>query len=250
MEILKNSGQDLNNRYMAITFDDGYKSVIENAIPIMEGKNVPYTIFINGDPVLRNRGNYLMRLSKLIETNGLDLVATFNKKFKKKYNNSEEIINDLIWSFNYDSYMLIHELWDEHASEELKILESKAYIKINDIQNLNLNLADIGSHTYSHCILSKISFEDQKKEIIECHLEIEKKLGKLINHFAYPRGAPYHFNFDSELLMSKLPHVSAYSAYGSGRNILYRPTNILRFAIGNQSTERLNIILSRENFTL
>src|SRR5688572_3601936 len=33
-------------RNVAITFDDGYRSVLENAIPELEKRNMPFTIFV------------------------------------------------------------------------------------------------------------------------------------------------------------------------------------------------------------
>lgn len=43
---LKNK-QPLPNKVIAITFDDGYKSVLENAVPLLRKHDFPYTIFIN-----------------------------------------------------------------------------------------------------------------------------------------------------------------------------------------------------------
>lgn len=36
-------------RYVAITFDDGYKSVVENALPVLEERQIPFTIFLVTD---------------------------------------------------------------------------------------------------------------------------------------------------------------------------------------------------------
>jgi peptidoglycan/xylan/chitin deacetylase (PgdA/CDA1 family) len=45
---LKNK-QALPDRVIAITFDDGYKSVLSNAVPVLRKHDFPYTIFINTD---------------------------------------------------------------------------------------------------------------------------------------------------------------------------------------------------------
>lgn len=38
--------QNGSGRYVAITFDDGYKSVIQNAFPILQERKIPFTLFI------------------------------------------------------------------------------------------------------------------------------------------------------------------------------------------------------------
>lgn len=41
--------QPLPNKVIAITFDDGYKSVLENAVPLLRKHRFPYTVFVNTD---------------------------------------------------------------------------------------------------------------------------------------------------------------------------------------------------------
>ena len=40
-------------RYAAITFDDGFKSVLDNAVPVLQDRHIPFSIFM-----LSNRFNY------------------------------------------------------------------------------------------------------------------------------------------------------------------------------------------------
>ncbi|MDM7862049.1 polysaccharide deacetylase family protein [Alteromonas sp. ASW11-36] len=50
LDVLVNSlktGQVLPDKAIAITFDDGYRNILENAHPLLQQYNMPYTIFIN-----------------------------------------------------------------------------------------------------------------------------------------------------------------------------------------------------------
>lgn len=47
----------------------------------------------------------------------------------------------------------------------------------------------IGAHTFSHKVLSEISTEDKKKEIIDSADRIEQKIGVPVRCFAYPFGS-------------------------------------------------------------
>lgn len=52
----------------------------------------------------------------------------------------------------------------------------------------------IGAHTKSHPVLSNLTFDDQRKEIIESKEILEKKLKVRVEHFAFPFGSPESVN--------------------------------------------------------
>ena len=45
------AGQELPEKSVAITFDDAWRSIYDNALPIMEKYDYPYTVFVNTDPI-------------------------------------------------------------------------------------------------------------------------------------------------------------------------------------------------------
>lgn len=45
----------VNNNWVAITFDDGFRNVYENAYPLLQQKNIPFTIFVNPTVVRPSR---------------------------------------------------------------------------------------------------------------------------------------------------------------------------------------------------
>lgn len=47
---------------------------------------------------------------------------------------------------------------------------------------------DFGAHTVNHYLLTKLSLDDAKYEILESKKVLENLLGEPINHFAYPGG--------------------------------------------------------------
>ena len=59
----------------------------------------------------------------------------------------------------------------------------------------------IGAHTKSRSVLSNLTFDDQRKEIIESKEIIEKKLNINVEHFAFPFGSPDSINNDSIKIM-------------------------------------------------
>ncbi|MCV2885833.1 polysaccharide deacetylase family protein [Aestuariibacter sp. AA17] len=51
-------GESLPPRSVAITFDDGYRNIFENAHPLLREKGIPYTVFIN-PPQIEKRNDQL-----------------------------------------------------------------------------------------------------------------------------------------------------------------------------------------------
>ncbi|MGW8368710.1 MAG: polysaccharide deacetylase family protein [Gammaproteobacteria bacterium] len=53
------AGQPVPDGSVAITFDDGYSSVLEHALPALQKRDWPFTVFVNTEPVDNGFGGYL-----------------------------------------------------------------------------------------------------------------------------------------------------------------------------------------------
>ena len=58
VEALRN-GDDLPDRAVAITFDDGYLSIYEEAFPMLQSFGFPFTLFLSTGPIDRQLRNYM-----------------------------------------------------------------------------------------------------------------------------------------------------------------------------------------------
>ena len=68
------------------------------------------------------------------------------------------------------------------------------YMNISDIKYLKKIGMEIGCHSHSHNILSKMTYTSQKKEIINSKKILEKKLNSKINFFCFPYGRKYSYD--------------------------------------------------------
>lgn len=69
------------------------------------------------------------------------------------------------------------------------LLNKKKYLTNRDLLDLSLsNLCTLGTHSVSHTHLSKISKENQYKELSQSKYDLENIIGKNIEHFSYPYG--------------------------------------------------------------
>jgi peptidoglycan/xylan/chitin deacetylase (PgdA/CDA1 family) len=81
---------------------------------------------------------------------------------------------------------------------------------------------EIGSHTYDHCYLNGVDFNEAKYQIAEGKKQLQDVLGKSVNGFCYPGGK--YRQRDAELV--------------KGAGFKYARTTInFRFDIGNQPFE-------------
>lgn len=89
------------------------------------------------------------------------------------------------------------------------------FLSEDEIKVLSNNpLIEIGAHTVTHPRLSSLNLNDQKQEIIESKMVLEKITGKEITMFAYPFGGAYDFNSTSEQVVKDVGFEFAYTSTG------------------------------------
>lgn len=104
----------------------------------------------------------------------------------------------------------------------------KHFLPMNwlDLTNLIENGHTIGCHTKNHPILSNLSIENQKTEILESKTLLEKKLNVNIEHFAFPFGSPDSINTEALGIMHEEFNYNFSNVRGmvnnSKKDLLYR----------------------------
>ncbi len=87
-----------------------------------------------------------------------------------------------------------------------------AYLDWNQVRELDRSgLITIGGHTVNHRNLTMLPAADQREEIADNKLMIERKLGHAIRHFAYPYGA---YNDDSIQAVRDAGYLTAVTTIG------------------------------------
>jgi peptidoglycan/xylan/chitin deacetylase (PgdA/CDA1 family) len=175
--------------WMAITFDDSYKNVIDNAVPILEALNIPATFFIaTGFPGTKRR-YWTDRLEHIYNLTGGDVDDL--ERLKKKY----KALNR-------------YGLPDEAGMEVAGLALARGCVmdngnEIPNYQNMTWDdvrmldrhpLFDVGGHTVNHSILSHLSSAYRRDEINNCLSKLLEELGHPVNLFSYPEGQEQHFN--------------------------------------------------------
>jgi peptidoglycan/xylan/chitin deacetylase (PgdA/CDA1 family) len=156
-------GRELPPRPVIVTFDDGYRGVLDHALPILERYGIPAAVFVSAAPVLDRRHFWFDALCRrqgeaaVLEARALP-------------------------------YHEWRTLMEETASA-LDETESHRPLTSAELQRLAAShLIEVGAHTMTHPTLALAPVEDQQREISGSRTALERVLGKPVNAFAYPYG--------------------------------------------------------------
>ncbi len=162
-------------RAIAITFDDGYRNNYEFVFPVIKQLNIPISIFLCGAYV-RDSQKSLPKADPSQE-----------EKVKSQKHELNSNVTDGKTLGTFDFYPWDHE--KEHIMNTDQIKEM-----------LKSGLVEFYPHTVTHPILTTISLDEARKEIIESKRWIESLLSHLLTFspshhytpdiFAYPSGKP------------------------------------------------------------
>lgn len=189
--VMKNR-QKRSKPFAVITFDDGYSDNYESAYPILKKYNVPFCIYLSVN--LMDKGekvwNYPLIAERIVRGNEcLELAdgAIYSCRTEEEKDSSFLAIKSWILNQPYDK-----------LQENFKIQFGK-YLNDNVFESNTLTWSQIeemskdelctfGSHTMSHCRLSFSEPEWLEYELSESKREIERHIGKAVEHLSYPYG--------------------------------------------------------------
>ena len=193
-EAIKND-DNVSDRVL-VTFDDGYKDVINYGAEILNKHNLDGIWFINGGMVNNDKVFWLSQLMYLYDNNHLNqFLIEFNSDFPdllKSINLDNSSVKDVdMWAKDNYSKTLDESLnkyilglgW----SEVIQANRNSIYANSKELKTLSENFV-IGNHTLTHPNFRNLSIEDKTKESEESRKILENIIGKEINTFAFPFG--------------------------------------------------------------
>ena len=185
-------------RFVAVTFDDGYRDTLEHAWPILKRHNVPVTLFVasafaEGTGVL-----WWEVLGRAVAENST-IEAEIDGELRR-FDCSTPQAKDETYAALYGWLRAMpHEAELEAATA---VIAARYAIDVaaqcrdlcmgwEELAGLAADpLVTIGAHTVSHPFLAKCDTETVRAEMTESRFMIEQKLGVRPEHFSYPVGAP------------------------------------------------------------
>jgi peptidoglycan/xylan/chitin deacetylase (PgdA/CDA1 family) len=176
----------------AITFDDGLRSVLDVARPVLSERELPYTVFVCTDVLTGGPVPWFLRAAHLVDRLGVDQVRERWKFGDHRFRGKQEVIVALK-QVPLDSILEgLRELEQAYSISPPNPIP--LFLSGEEVAALSADGVTIGSHTHRHPTLSLLSAEDQRFEVEESAKLIESFTGSRPTEFAYPNGTPLDFD--------------------------------------------------------
>lgn len=238
----------LPDRALSITFDDGYEDNHSVALPILKRHGLPATFFIctgylgNGlmfndivtEAVRRVTGPHL-------DLNWLGLGQRPVGSLADKQGASKELIQFAKYLPAQQREETCSRLWDICAGQTPRPALMMVPDQVQELAKLGMT---IGGHTHTHPILTKISLEEARRDVLANKEALQDITGLKPSLFAYPNGRP---NTDYQRAHKDLIQECGYrAAFSTARGIATRENDVFqlpRFAPWNVSSTRFTLQL-------
>lgn len=209
-------------RLAAVTFDDGYKSVLLNAMPVLKALDIPATFYISTKIIEEGcfwRDKVRFIINRNLVKDFLNFASQYDNSFPKikpenfyKETKRKSIIKSSQLELLLDKYF-------KSKKHDLSKISKNIYCSRENLTNLdNYTKIQFGNHTHSHYDLSDLSYEEQYEEISKAD-KILRTMGlSLSNIFSIPFGGPNSYNAETIKLLQEMNY-DGY-ALSSGKRVI------------------------------
>jgi peptidoglycan/xylan/chitin deacetylase (PgdA/CDA1 family) len=195
----------------AITFDDGYSDVYENAFPILRRKGIPATIFAVAEMIGTSRSLNHDRLYGLLDRAlwcvpaPADVLAGLYRDCRLPMPEARVLARASRSTFTA-LRLFLETLPQPAILSVIARLESRFGARRNEggmaltwdmIEEMRPAGVTVGSHSRTHALLTQESMDRKHDEISGSRQMLEARLKTPVEHFAYPDG-----KFDSSTVIA------------------------------------------------
>ena len=179
-------------RTVCITFDDGYRSVHDLALPILRKFRLPATVFVTSGFVGADAGNMwndrIIHAVQSLPAGTLDLTSIGLACYP--LNSLDERRQAAMRVIEAGKYLPPLERDNLVARlDRMSGMHHDALMLLPDmLVALDRNGVEIGAHTISHPILTSLDDDSARAEIVTGKRQLEALIGKPVRLFAYPNG--------------------------------------------------------------
>jgi peptidoglycan/xylan/chitin deacetylase (PgdA/CDA1 family) len=193
-------GAPLREPTVAITFDDGYSDVYENAVPILNRMGIPATVFVVTDLIgteqlpLHDRLYLLLRwaysglgrdpdaLKRVLGALNLETIPAFEGDWTPLPATRRLLLN---LSQSEVETVIAHLTNETRPEGEGPVPRPLTWDMVARMHKMGIT---IGSHTRTHALLTRERKTRLQEETAGSRRDLEARLGIGITHFAYPDG--------------------------------------------------------------
>jgi peptidoglycan/xylan/chitin deacetylase (PgdA/CDA1 family) len=185
---------------VVVTFDDGYYDFAKYAYPILKELGIPVTLFVTTSFVNGDLWLWPDQIRYLIEQSSFDEIYLHQinslVEIKAKPEDAWNSIADYCLKLsNNDKASFLLDI-SRKLEVDLPTTPPFEYSPITweQLRSMVGEGLDLGSHSCSHPILTKLDADDLRKEVEDSRRCIKNRLNITSNAFCYPNGQKTDFN--------------------------------------------------------
>ncbi len=195
-EILTSDEVDTDGKpALLITFDDAYRSVYTNALPMLREEGIPAVFFVNAALI----GNRTLSTDNLVtyiaNTFGLSTLVGFLRERAYPVQDSVKSIGEFLQSavapLGYQQVADFQATLASHFGVKPNELANEAdlYLHVEDLKAISDSCVEIGNHTLSHSFCRGLTTSELEIEVGTNKLMLEDWVNCPVRAFSVPYGA-------------------------------------------------------------
>jgi peptidoglycan/xylan/chitin deacetylase (PgdA/CDA1 family) len=239
---------------VALTFDDGYRGLYGEALPILTKYKIPATVYLtagaieSGDPAWYDK----MFLTMLVYPK-VTLEIQLDEPRRFLLNSGQARIDAAV-----EIVSKLRRVPDAERRARCVELEKQVALPADDLADRMLNWTQVremqkngiefGAHTMTHPAMSRLELAEAERELRGSKQLIEERLQTPVRDFAYPFGQPWDCSTDVEQLIARCGFRSAVTtSWGINRSGA-NPLALRRPQIGQEGSLSLYAFLMNQLF--
>ena len=228
---------------VAVTFDDGYADNYLVAYPILRKYGVPATVYLATDYIDSDRWLPLNRLYDAVFRSGrtsFDLplglrtnILTLDITTEADKHAAIKFLRARLKKLSAEDLERYVDEMSAQLQQETVRPRGKEFSMLGWEQvRAMADIIEFGSHTATHCILSRVDDQRLFSELDRSKKEIEQKTGSSVQHFAYPNGHREDYTDAAVVQLHRCGYVTAVTTVEGISHAPDEALELKRFSMG------------------
>lgn len=184
--------------FAVLTFDDGYRDLVQHALPILERRRAPFVSYVTAGFADGSARMWWVELEEAIRrASRLDVALSDGRRLERSLAGPQEktaAFAELYWRLRAggeDELLRVAAALATEAHIDTRALTRELCLDWSALRELARHeLATIGAHSLTHPRLAKLDGAAAAAEMADSRTRIAAELGVEASHFCYPVGDP------------------------------------------------------------